>query len=551
MSRKLISKCLPIAALWLALGVFSVQAAENRTWTGTTGNWSDAANWGGTEPIAGDWAKIANGGTALITQEGEICSSIVLGEAQPGSVQMTGGSLKAIAEVIGNTADGYFSQSAGVHFFLVGDLYTTSAMYLGLSSGVRGTYELSGTGELNSVGEYIGYSGIGVFNHSAGKHVVEGGYYLWADTIDPSGTLALGFNSGSEGTYNLSGTGSLDAYAMTVGVSGKGTFNQSAGIASIDQLILGLNSGSDGTFNLTGGRLSTNGIRRVAGNGIINFGGGKIEPKDGDFGINVPMNLTGEFSDATININQYKCTIDSVVSGQGGLVKKGTGILQLNAANTYTGTTTIEAGQVVLGTSAELASKVIYLKKPVSNSSPSLLLHSLAGLHVKFDQTLKGVGTISGNVTIEGLHDIGDPNGTQTVTGNYSMLGELKIDLKGVDAGAGYDQLRLFRDVALSGSLLLDWTGMNGSTDASKLWILNDYSTTGTLSGEFSNYANGASLGLHDGREWQIWYGADSATGNLTGGNDVLIAPVPEPATIVLLALAASGLFGWMRKRRA
>jgi autotransporter-associated beta strand protein len=550
MSRKLISMCLPIAALWLAFGASNLCAGDPRTWTGTTGNWSDAANWGGTEPIAGDWAKIANGGTALITQDGEICYSLVLGDAQPGSVQMTGGSFKAIAEGIGDTSDGYFSQTAGVHSFLVGDGYVTSAMYLGYTSGVRGTYELSGTGELNSLGEYIGYSGIGIFNHSAGTHVVEGGYYLWDDTVDPSGTLALGFNSGSEGTYNLSGTGLLNSYAMTIGVSGKGNFNQSAGIALIGTMKLGLNSGSDGTFNLTGGRLHTNGISRGLGNGMINFGGGSIESQGSDFSINVPMNVTGEFGDATINTGQYRCTINTVISGQGGLVKQGTGVLQLNAANTYTGTTTIESGQLELGASADLASKVIYLSKPFYNSNP--ILFSPAGFRVKKDQTLKGLGLIiSNNLTIDGLHDLGDPIGIQSVTGNYSMLGELKIDLKGVDAGTGYDQLRLYNDATLSGSLLLDWTGMSGSTDASKLWVLSNPSATGTLSGEFSNYANGASLGLHDGREWQIWYGADASTGNLTGGNDVLIAPVPEPAAITLLAMAAFGLFGWMRKRRA
>lgn len=103
-------------------------------------------------------------------------------------------------------------------------------------------------------------------------------------------------------------------------------------------------------------------------------------------------------------------------------------------------------------------------------------------------------------------------------------------------------------NATLGGTLSLDWTGMNGSADTTQLWILKN-DTAGTLSGTFGNYANGASLGSHDGREWYLWYGADAATGNLTGGNDVVINTVPEPAGIVLLGFAACGLFFAWRKR--
>jgi hypothetical protein len=87
---------------------------------------------------------------------------------------------------------------------------------------------------------------------------------------------------------------------------------------------------------------------------------------------------------------------------------------------------------------------------------------------------------------------------------------------------------------------------MNGSTDDSKLWIVKN-ETTGTLSGAFGNCANGAFLGNHDGRDWFIWYNADATTGNLVGGNDVVIAAVPEPTMMVLLALG-TGCFILVRR---
>jgi hypothetical protein len=148
-------------------------------------------------------------------------------------------------------------------------------------------------------------------------------------------------------------------------------------------------------------------------------------------------------------------------------------------------------------------------------------------------------------VTINGIHAPGDSPGVETVQGNYNMLGQLQIEIKGTTAGTGYDQVLLSGSSAynatLGGTLTLNWADMNGSTDSTQLWILEN-DTAGTLSGVFSNYANGASLGNYDGHDWYIWYGADAATGNLTGGNDVLISAVPEPSMIVLLMTAALGI---------
>ena len=63
-----------------------------------------------------------------------------------------------------------------------------------------------------------------------------------------------------------------------------------------------------------------------------------------------------------------------------------------------------------------------------------------------------------------------------------------------------------------------------------------------------------AIVGSYDGRDWQIRYGADAATGQLSGGNDVLlmpVSPVPEPSTFLLLVLAAvAGGLHWHFVRR-
>ena len=49
-------------------------------WIAATGDWSTAANWGGTMPDLYNDAIINNGGTALITQTGDgMCQRLRLG----------------------------------------------------------------------------------------------------------------------------------------------------------------------------------------------------------------------------------------------------------------------------------------------------------------------------------------------------------------------------------------------------------------------------------------------------------------------------------------
>lgn len=136
------------------------------------------------------------------------------------------------------------------------------------------------------------------------------------------------------------------------------------------------------------------------------------------------------------------------------------------------------------------------------------------------------------------------------------MQGQLNVELTGANAGTGYDQVLLSGETgeynaSLGGTLSLFWLSMSDCSEGTKLWILKN-DTAGTLSGEFANYAQGAPLGKHNGIDWNIYYGADAASGRLTGGNDVVVAAVPEPAAIILLTIAVMGLLGckWKRKSK-
>jgi autotransporter-associated beta strand protein len=255
------------------------------------------------------------------------------------------------------------------------------------------------------------------------------------------------------------------------------------------------------------------------------------------------MTLTGVGGDAKINAVGYPVTISGVLSGPGGLEKRGTNVMTLSANNIYGGPTTVTAGMLTLSSTGAISNSNF-----ISVASGAILNVAAVtgGWNLGTGQTLKGSGTVLGNVTILGIHAPGNSPGTETMKGNYNMQGQLQIELKGISAGTGYDQVLLplsgstAYKSTLGGTLSLDWSSLSGSTDTTQLWILKN-DTPGTLSGEFSNYVNGASLGVHDGREWFLWYRADAATGNLSGGNDVLVTTIPEPAGMVMLGIAACG----------
>ena len=95
-------------------------------------------------PTAGDTAVIANGGTATVTMLGETCGTLSLGSgAGNGTIFMTAGGLATISnDYIGDSGSGSFVQSGGTHT-------VSSSLYVGNSTGISGSYILSGTGLLS------------------------------------------------------------------------------------------------------------------------------------------------------------------------------------------------------------------------------------------------------------------------------------------------------------------------------------------------------------------------------------------------------------------
>jgi fibronectin-binding autotransporter adhesin len=208
----------------------SLQVDGNYEYVGYSGTGSFNQS-GGTNTI--------NGGSGLAV--GALSGAVATYTLSGGSLSINGG----YEFVASHGSIGTFDQSGGTNSAL--------SLYVGPSVGSTGTFNLSGTGSLSvSDAEYIGYDGTGTFIETNGTN-----------TINGTGGLVLGVDSGSTGTYTLSGgLLSVSGNYEVVGNSGAGSFNQSGGTNTINGgsgLNVGSSSGVIATYTLSGGSLSING----------------------------------------------------------------------------------------------------------------------------------------------------------------------------------------------------------------------------------------------------------------------------------------------------
>ncbi len=137
-------------------------------------------------------------------------------------------------------------------------------------------------------------------------------------------------------------------------------------------------------------------------------------------------------------------TASGAIGGTGGLWKNGTGTLTLTGTNSYTGSTNVEKGKLVVNGS--LASSVRVLK----------------------NGTLGGTVSIAGNLTNLGILAPGNSPGTITVNGNYLEAGTLDIEVWGLTAGTQHDQVVVSGTATFQAGSVLKVTKTGGTFELAR-----------------------------------------------------------------------------------
>ncbi len=202
---------------------------------------------------------------------------------------------------------------------------------------------------------HVGYHGQGTYNLSGGSITLNNHWFVIGRYADGPGEFNL---NGGTIVHNTIGK------RVQVGEDGTGVFNINSGsLSSIAaEMAIGLNASGNGTVNLNGGLLQVRRVIGINGTSAFNFNGGQLlagPNAQADFmtGITAASVLANgaKIDTSSNNISIAQSLLDG--GGNGGLTKTGNGTLNLNGANTYTGTTTVSAG--TLGGSGSLAGPVV------------------------------------------------------------------------------------------------------------------------------------------------------------------------------------------------
>ena len=279
------------------------------------------------------------------------------------------------------------------------------------------------------------------------------------------------------------------------------------------------NQTSFNTLNFSGSNynLRKNSLSLVAGINTSNVSGSNQ--------LSLPILITADqtFNSANIgttltfngpvNLNSNVLTVAgagntrfaAVVSGSGGITKNGSGTLTLSSNNSYSGTTSMVAGKLI-----------------VSGSQPNSSVALSGG-------TLSGTGRAGAINATGGMIEPGSASAPGILNSGNVVLNpttSLVIDLNGTAAGTGYRQLNVTGSVNLGGSVL-DASANFQSVIGDQFTIVNNDGNDAVV-GTFAGLAEGADLTL-GGLAFTISYQGGS-------GNDVVLtrvtSPAPPPPTI-------------------
>lgn len=287
----------------------------------------------------------------------------------------------------------------------------TYLISIGEGAGRTGTYNLSGTGVVNAGNTmYVGAYGTGIFNQTGGSNIV------------PT-TLYIGAWTGSNGSYTLQ-SGTLNVSNPLVfsqefiGYRGAGSFTQSGGTHTANSLSMAVLAGSTGVYHLSSGNLNLGSLSLTgAGAATFNHSGGTNQVAG-----NVFLSAYGAGS-AVYNL-----------SGTGGLT---VGSLFVGGegtnAFTQTGGTHVVNGNLVMGAGTASSSGTYHLRGGTLTVGISVMQNLMGTGTLNIDGGTLTVGGGNGSIDVDNLV-LGSLAG---YTGSHTLAGSGTVTVGNVSIGQG------------------------------------------------------------------------------------------------------------------
>jgi len=368
----------------------------------------------------------------------------------------------------------------------------------------------------------------GIGNFTTGGIGVGSGSLSLTDTAANAVTLTITGDKTSSMARPITGSGGL---VIDMDPAGQQTLVSNASTWSGGTTLNGGNLILQQTNALpTGGALTINGgvmlLNRPAANhnesvGSFNGNGGEIRAANLVTGIvNFTVNTSTTDSWAGVMENGTAATFN--------FIKNGTGSLTLSGNNAYNGTTSVNAGTLLID----------------GNQSSST-----GNLTVASGATLGGSGTIGGNVTVNGTLSPGSSPGVLALNQNLSFNpGSASLfEIDGIARGTQYDGVNIGGSLTYGGGMTIDF----GTTFGLGNYTFNLFDgftsqsanlASITLAGAYSGAMNHTGSGIWnftdlDGNAFEF----RTTTGNLT------LDAIPEPGTASLVMI---GLGFWLLRRK-
>ncbi|MEZ0276572.1 MAG: beta strand repeat-containing protein, partial [Roseimicrobium sp.] len=550
----------------------------------------------------------AGGGTVTVTKAG--AGELILASANThtGATTVTAGVLEIQnGAALGGTTTGTTVQG-GAALELSGGITVNGEALAITGSGIGGNGALRNISGNNTYGGLItlpGAASIGAdlgttltLDVASGNSISSGnsvltftgaGTIVVNDTILHGGTSNPTIVKAGTGTLILNaantftGTGALTLNDGVVRITHGGALGGTlSGTSVTDNASLELSGGITTDENITminsTGINSSGAIRNVSGNNTIT---GIVTTDDGTSRINADagtqLTISGEFRGDPSSGSNRTATIggegDVVLSGvvRNGtgttpgilsLIKDGTGTLTLSAVNTYTGSTTVNAGTLnvtgsVTGSAISVAGGTLGLTGSISNSAVSV---AAAGT---FNES--ATGTLSGttSLTTAGTTALSGANtytgATNVTAGSLTLAGSISASVVTVGVSGTFNEtatgvLSGTASLATAGTTTLSGTNTTTGTTAvtnGTLTLNYDTGAGGTNTSKLANAAvltlGGGSVVLSGGSHVEV-VGSTTLTANTrtdvsrVGGTSVLALNAITPAAGSLVNFAGNDI---------